>query len=80
MAPAVCGYRISVVKQAQKFDYDALVRAAEEARREIATWPEWKRRAAAAAFVSQPRSFDRAASSPGFVAPAEAESCAHTED
>jgi hypothetical protein len=60
-----------VAKPAQKFDYDALVRAAEEARREIATWPEWKRRAAAAAFVSQPRSF---------VAQADAESSARQSE
>jgi hypothetical protein len=37
-----------------KFDLEALMRSAEEAKREIAKWPMWKQQVAAASFVSRP--------------------------
>lgn len=37
-----------------KLNYDALMLAAQEAKREVASWPSWKRQVAAASFVSRP--------------------------
>ena len=56
--------RRPMARRDAKLDFEALMRSAEQAKLEIASWPMWKQQAAAGYFVSRPGRDDDAKQPP----------------